>query len=403
MTTDEEHMTHTHSIRLTLCLMLALSLGAYACTPEPPDKAQTDAGEDTISDIEDDDTDQDDAEDTEMDVSACDPACTGDADICDEETGECLECFTEAECEGDDICTNGACAECGVDAHCEGNGGDDVCINTEDGDPDTNVCVACVEEEDDCTDGVCDTGGNDDPEDNVCVGCLDDTHCMDAAASTCDTATDTCVACETDGECAGIAAGEVCDTSEGDGMCVECLVGDEGACSSGQCDPDTSECVQRDTTAGADTCSECSADADCAPYEYCVPMNFAGSAHGNYCLEVFDDQVGCSGPFGIRETKTSMGGVAHDFCTLNEALTTCEALESLEAGDSGQCESGGSPDDSLCGASGVDDGLCRTVGGLINKCTYECDVVSDCPDIRNRDTCGNANNGGTGPDYCGGG
>jgi hypothetical protein len=118
---------------------------------------------------------------------------------------------------------------------------------------------------------------------------------------------------------------------------------------------------------------------------------------------VFDSSVGCDQPYGVLETKTSLGGVQDEFCSLNEMLTTCEALEGLKAGASGQCESSGSADDSLCGATGVDDGLCRTVGGLINKCTYECENPSQCPPDAGRDTCGNANNGDTGPDYCGGG
>jgi hypothetical protein len=99
----------------------------------------------------------------------------------------------------------------------------------------------------------------------------------------------------------------------------------------------------------------------------------------------------------------SVGGVDALFCTLNESLTTCEALADLKAGAADQCDPSATDINAECGDPSLGDGLCRKVGVLDNKCTYECENPSQCPPDSGRDTCGNANNGGNGPDYCGGG
>ncbi|MGM0559173.1 MAG: hypothetical protein ACQEVA_22500, partial [Myxococcota bacterium] len=356
--------------RVSLVAVLAVALLSLTGCPETGEHDNNgdgdDAGDVMMSDAEDGGEDADDggedAEDVEMDVSACDPACEGETPRCKESTGECVECFTVAECDGDDVCTEaGRCAGCETDEHCDG---DSVCAFTDDADPDNNECVPCMAD-DDCTDGVCIEASE--ARDNSCEECRDNAQCTDPAASLCEG--NGCTNCAADADCTHLQDTTVCDTERDGGTCVECT--EDADCGSGVCNVIDGVCTTIQA-GSATTCEPCVADSQCEADHYCVPMEFNGSAHGNYCLKVFLDGVGCAGPYGTLETKTSLGGVNDEYCSLNESLTTCEALESLEAGDAGQCESGGSADDSLCGASGVDDGLCRTVGGLLNKCTYEC-------------------------------
>jgi hypothetical protein len=423
----ETQVDSTRTITLAICFLVGVCLGACS---DPSDNNDNngdgdDAGDTMMSDAEDGGEDvvdtggdtEGDAEDVETDVSACAEACTGETPYCDEASGECVACL------GDDDCSAGVCTESGACVACEENGdcasgevcyldaddaGNNACVTcvegegcapdtvcvVDEGDPSANVCAECGGDGD--CDGVCDEGGDSDPSNNVCVGCLEDADCTDATASTCNTSTNTCEACATNDDCTGIADGEVCDTSGASGVCVECLVGEEGACSSGECDPDTNECVSR-TTGTKMACEQCSADDECAPYHHCVPMDFAGSAHGNYCLKV--ESAGCTQPFLIGETKTSLGGVDALFCTLNENLTTCEALADLEAGATDQCDPSATDLDAECGDPSLADGLCRKVGVIDNKCTYECELGRDCPPNAGIETCIEVDGG---PDYCGG-
>lgn len=56
-----------------------------------------------------------------------------------------------------------------------------------------------------------------------------------------------------------------------------------------------------------------------------------------------------------------------------ERSTTCEAVLDLIRDE-------GCTGDADCGATGLSDGLCRTVGGSANKCTYACSLAAQCPD-----------------------
>ncbi len=126
-------------------------------------------------------------------------------------------------------------------------------------------------------------------------------------------------------------------------------------------------------------CQECVSDRQCMPGQGCVPMTFDGAMVGNFCLWRRDSMEPL-GPRGscfsvsayVREAMTtSLSGVEDFYC--HPRRTTCEGLRDF----SGQSCTTPGTDDATCGVSGVDDGLCRTQGGL-TACTYECFDDRDC-------------------------
>ncbi|MGF1469638.1 MAG: hypothetical protein ACFCGT_26240 [Sandaracinaceae bacterium] len=249
-------------------------------------------------------------------------------------------------------------------------------------DPDRNRCVQCTEDDDSaCVDGtpICDTTNR------VCVECAADTDCTDPSAARCDGGE--CVPCDSSTQCQGIAGREVCDDDAGE--CVQCTGGEVDACGGNPCTTE-STC----SAFGTDriTCEACDTDANCGlPDELCVPMQFMGEDRpGGYCLRNL--AAGCDRPFGVvtgeRTTLSGVGGIS--FCGINESLTTCEAVRALLADE--MCPGG---DDSEC----PDGGLCRRVGGFLNRCTFACTVQSEClnPPVAGS-TCG----GDPDPTYCGG-
>jgi hypothetical protein len=378
-----------------MCLMLALCVGVYGCPSESSNNGELDAGEDVVSDVEDDDGG---GEDAEADVSACDPACTNGR-VCDESLGECVDCLGDEDCDTG-VCGDGVCVPCTVDKGC---GSDEVCA-VDDADPQNSVCAACIEGEGcadgeicavddtspgdsvctecesdaDCTESgaeYCEDFGDDDVTTNACVECTSDDHCTDPAASTCNDSNE-CVPCTTDDECAGISAGGVCDTSGAAGECVECLIGQEAACTmSGECDPDTRECVQR-TTGSKSVCEECSSDDECAAYHYCVPMEYTGGGSavdvGSYCLKLVS--AGCGEPFlGSVNRSSVAGGSPSDYCAIDESIATCAAYNSFKAGTT--CGN-----DNDCGHPSASDGLCERIdNGTEDRCTYSCASSTQCP------------------------
>ena len=89
---------------------------------------------------------------------------------------------------------------------------------------------------------------------------------------------------------------------------------------------------------------------------------------GGFCLPVKTDT--CAGIYGREATRTSVSGVAQTVCTINEALTTCEAI-----GDYARpCG-----DASECGAVGLDDGVCEVIDFDSAGCTLRCDETDECP------------------------
>ncbi len=330
--------------------------------------------------------------DASPDVRPCGGACAAPTPYCDETSGECVACtddgqcaqgvcaddHTCVECAGDGDCTDGvcdtdanACVECLVDADCSGG----VC------DTDANTCVECLSDGD-CTDGVC-------ADDNTCVECKTNADCTDPSASLCDTATNTCTACTTNDDCSHLSGTTLCDTSAASGVCVACTVDDESACAGNSCDPATNTCTQTPVHS-VGTCEPCKADSECVQDHRCIPMKFQGTdLPDGYCLKIAS--TGCNQPYYSAINRMSLSGAAaEDYCGIAESLTTCAAVLDLKA--SKTCSSDGE-----CGLSGTDDARCEQVGLASNRCTYSCDLSTQCPGST---SCGSAP-GNT--DYCGGG
>lgn len=216
-----------------------------------------------------------------------------------------------------------------------------------------------------------------------CVGCTQPSHCTDAAASQCDLETNACVACETSEHCAHITGAHACD----EGLCVECTPETEAKdCGEYSCDPATHTCGPY-KRASRVVCEACVSDSDCEMNHRCVGMTYAGvDRPGGYCLRTAS--AGCENPFSVPTgPRTSLSGTQEsDYCGISESVVTCEAVRALL--DDVQCD-----DQNPC----PDGGLCRTVGTLANRCTYQCAVSGDCPFTR---PCGVGTT--LGPKYCGG-
>lgn len=200
--------------------------------------------------------------------------------------------------------------------------------------------------------------------------------CTDwVASSVCEGATPVClegacIGCRGDEDCGGDVP--VCDI--GSGACVQCtpeleqaLCPDETSGEPGPaCDPATKTCTgaPRGSVSG---CGSCVSDSECEAGSRCVPMEFNGQAHGSYCLQVAPNGL-CPNGAPAKVMATSALGVQGEYCFVRELLTTCEAVTSF--GDA--CS-----DDSGCGATGADDGLCVGPDGA-GACTYACSGARDC-------------------------
>ena len=306
----------------------------------------------------------------------CNGECSRNTPVCDESTNQCVACLANKDCK---------------------TSAKPVC------DPDQNACVACLKSTDckDTAKPVCDTSTN------ACVACLANTDCPSATASRCDATTNACAACQNDSDCTQISGKNACSN----GTCVQCTVANESACGGNSCNPKTSECTS--TAKGSVTrCGSCVADSECATggsvtVARCVPMTFNGSPHGNYCLEAVSS--GCDQPFGntsvMKVTAASVSGAAaEDYCGINQATVTCEAIRDMIDSDNKiRCgNASGVATDSLCGchrdpAGACTDagtgGLCRSINGA-NRCTIQCGGGTDCS---SNYTCNTV----TPPNYCG--
>ena len=265
---------------------------------------------------------------------------------------------------------NGACAE----GECE---------------PSSESCVACLVDGD-CEGGVC-LVDEADPANNACVGCRDDSECTDPDAARCDAGT--CAPCDDSAQCTEAGAG-VCSA----GSCVECDADDESACGSDVCDVAAQTCT--DTPAGTTgLCQPCVSDRQCSPGRVCAPMTFEGTDLGHFCLWRQDATEGPAGsclntpPYAqIRADITTMSGDTATICSLG--LTTCDALEDFRSVDCTEPGTAVDPDPlDECGVPGLDDGLCRTLDAVTNRCTIPCLSNEDC---RTGATC----NTGETPSYC---
>jgi len=216
----------------------------------------------------------------------------------------------------------------------------------------------------------------------TCIACLEDKHCPDAAASHCDLTDHTCKPCAQSSQCGHIAGKNVCD----DQKCVQCTENDMSACKTASGNPAVCNIVQGTCTSRTAhvvrACGACLFDDDCVEDHRCVALSFKGTPRaGGYCLKLASK--GCSNPYLVNVTRGSLSHPqpALKYCAINENKTTCEAiLQSQAPAPTSICApSSGTPDDTKCGAPGLNDGLCRNVNSSSDyRCTYECEDVKEC-------------------------
>lgn len=251
------------------------------------------------------------------DAGPCGVACEGSTPVCDEASGDCVQC-TEAE--------PGAC---------EGSS--------------TPLC---------------------DPSTNTCAQCLAPTDCPEVDAPAC--VEGACGPCTDDLQCADRAATPVCD--EASGRCVACTADTEVTeCGSFSCSLLTNECTTTDR-ASLDTCDACEADSECAAGRRCVLHTFEGADVGHFCF--LDASMGGCGdtdmtrrPYRTRTELDSIDGVTATYC-MPPVTTTCQGIRDTQ---SETCAL-----DTDCGEDGLDDGYCPLIGPGMGLCSYLCGGAVDC-------------------------
>ncbi len=277
--------------------------------------------------------------------------CPDDTPICNEPTGECVQCTPSesGECDGD-----------------------------------TPFCGPAL----------------------TCVACLGDADCRNPMAARCNEMNE-CAACTNGAQCDGVDGfPDSANACSDDGLCVECTPETEmTTCSNDvSCDPATNTCTE--TTRGSlEECESCVADSECgdegvASGDFrCVPMFFPDletpfppEGGTGFCLRIFEPG-GCRRPYAITiSDRPSLSDTTlRSYCGINEALATCPAVRAMD-------------DDDLCPGGDADcpeSGLCRDVGGLPDQCTYRCTDATQCDRPPNPgSTCGPGDTGGD--DFCGG-
>jgi hypothetical protein len=126
-----------------------------------------------------------------------------------------------------------------------------------------------------------------------------------------------------------------------------------------------------------------------------VPMRFGNvPLRGGFCLQTTGTGE-CAQPFAfpLPEPRESLSGAPPAvYCGVNEELTSCDAVWALVNNE--LCE-----DDFDCAAPGA---ICRQVGELGLRCTYECSFANEClPGGGSGSTCGD-DDGSAAENYCGG-
>lgn len=290
-----------------------------------------------------------------------------DSQVCNMQTGICVDCLTNAECGENGSCdpVSNKCS-CADGFHlCDG-----ACVSNDSVDSCGASCTPCPTD----PNGVAGCDGTQctltcngelvqDPASGACVGCTSNADCAGPAASVCG-GTGACEPCAAAADCAHIVGRPICDA----GLCAQCSSADDSACNGNSCDPFDGTCTTT-PKASVGACEPCVADSECDAGHACVPMEFQGDLRaGGFCLPV--DAGDCAAPYPVSVTRTSLSGVAGDYCTLNELLTTCEAVADYFA----DCA-----DASDCGVDGFDDGFCEPVDFEFSKCTIPCDDSAECP------------------------
>jgi MYXO-CTERM domain-containing protein len=250
----------------------------------------------------------------------------------------CVACTSPAQCDDGNPCTvdgcseAGTCANPGVEAGQEGACTEGLVCSGPEGSPSPNVCVDCV------SDAQC---GGTTPFCNVaegrCVPCASDfgrtpePSCEEETplCVTSGEAMGSCTRCETNADCAGNPAGELCDAE------------------SGRCG------------------TRCTIDSDCPSSEWCPTSRVCAPRLPNGELVPIDEPANgeCSEEIGAR---TCLSGVCHepdDRCGLPnlEPCTAAEVCRSAICAPNGTC--GECDRDSQCDSNDcdVEQGRCREI------------------------------------------
>lgn len=288
--------------------------------------------------------------------AAVDAGCTS-AEVCSVSTpvcraGECIACATHADCarfEDTPACgPAGACVTCTSDRNERCTGYAPTC------DPAVNSCVACVADADCKTEQQPACGA-----DRKCAVCKEDADCS-RFGKVCDTKSSACVQCRPETEEADCRTDRACDAERQD-------------CAGTACDPQLFSCTTRRRGSVA-LCEACVSDSECMADHRCIPMTYGADGTrtelGGFCLKVAT--TGCTEPFRAAAiTRASLSGAAATaYCGINEAVTSCAAIQALRADR--DCTV---VDD--CDASGA---RCESVAfGTTKTCTYGCSSDRDCP------------------------
>ena len=232
--------------------------------------------------------------------------------------------------------------------------------------------VGCVECTNDDTSGckaqgkVCSSAGT-----NTCVECNESSDCRDPSRPVCND--HACEPCTQDSECAMrdlicVEAGTL------KGQCVACTADatDELRCGEYSCNPATNSCTNH-KRGSVRICEPCFADSECEANHACIPLYFGTDKEllGGYCMKL--KSSGCTPPYGaLPIRRASMHGAAEaEYCGIDEAVTSCAAIQRLEAASS--CAG---DDASLCAARGA---RCESVNDEEALCTYACTSSDTCP------------------------
>lgn len=252
-------------------------------------------------------------------ASACDPKCSGDEPVCDEEASGGPECVG-----------------CLVNDDCADNPNGTLC------DADEKKCVECLELGD-CTEltaSACTEG--------QCAKCTDDDHCerfMDTPV--CELDSGTCVACTKETE--------------------------EERCGDYSCSSLTHTCTGKKVGL-LDACDACEADSECATGRKCLKQTFSGTDVGYFCFvdqaaEACGNTDATKRPYRNPTELTSIDGATATYC-MPPTTTTCQGIRDTQ---NVSCTT-----DADCGVDDLNDGYCPTIGTGANLCTYQCNGGIDC-------------------------
>jgi hypothetical protein len=195
--------------------------------------------------------------------------------------------------------------------------------------------------------------------DRKCTACKEDADCS-RFGKVCDAKSSACVQCRPETEEADCRAERACDPRSQD-------------CAGTACDPKLLTCTNRGRGSVA-LCDACVSDSECSADHRCIPMTHGADGMrkelGGFCLKIA--MTGCMEPFRAAAiTRSSLSGAAAAaYCGINEAVTSCAAIQALRADRDCTVASD-------CEAAGA---RCESVAfGTTKTCTYACSSDRDCP------------------------